>query len=184
MSAYFSNLWLSKQWKKFHRAESGIAAVEFALIAPFMIILFFASVEVSNILIVDRKLTTVTSAVSDLVAQDMEITNAEMADILAVATALFEPFPAAGLSLTVTSVIDNGGTPQVDWTEDFQGGTSVGPGATSLPTGILTTGASVIVVEATYVHTTGVGYFLAESVTLTDIFYARPRRTPRVERTG
>ena len=169
-------------WSRFQKASDGIAAVEFALIAPVMIALFFASVEVSNILIVDRKVTTVTSAVADLIAQDIELTDDELADVLAVAAALFEPFATDGLSITVSSVIDNGGTAEIDWSEDFQGGTSVGAGPNSLPTGILTTGASVIVVEATYIHSTGVGYFLADEVTLEDIFYARPRRTPQVER--
>ncbi len=168
-------------FKRFKKAQGGIAAVEFALIAPIMIVLFFASVEVSNILIIDRKVTTVTSAVADLVAQDVELTDSEMEDIYAVATALLQPFPSDDFSVTVVSVIDNGGTTEIDWTDTFNGGAgsfTVG----DLPEGILTTNASVVVVDVRYVHSTLVGYFLTDEVELTDRFFARPRRVPMVER--
>ncbi len=52
------------------------------------------------------------------------------------------------------------------------------------PDGILTNGASVVVVDVRYLHTTLVGYFLADNVELTDRFYSRPRRVPLVERIG
>jgi len=169
---------------RFAQATNGVAAIEFALIAPVMITLFFASVEVSNILIVDRKVTTTSSAIADLVAQDMELTDSEMADIFAVAASLFEPFPVAGLSLTVSSIIDDNGDPKVDWSDSYQGGADLGVGPDSLPTGILTTGASIIVVEARYLHSTGVGHFLADEIIMEDVFYARPRRTPVIERTN
>lgn len=168
-------------FQRFHKADDGIAAVEFALVVPIMIALFFASVEVSNILIVDRKVTTATAAIADLVAQDVEVTDSEMVDIFNVGAALLQPFDSASFSVTVSSVVDDGGTTRVDWSEDFQGGAASGT-ATSLPPGVLTTGDSVILVEVTYTHNTVVGYFLADSVELTDRFYARPRRTPWVNR--
>jgi len=52
------------------------------------------------------------------------------------------------------------------------------------PDGILTSGASVVVVDVRYLHTTLVGYFLTDNVELTDRFYSRPRRVPLVERIG
>ena len=168
--------------RAFKTSEEGIAAVEFALVVPIMIALFFASVEVSNILIVDRKVTTATAAIADLIAQDVEITDAEMADIFAVGAALLAPFDSTEFSVTVSSVVDDGGDTRIDWAEDFQGGAATGT-AVDLPSGTLTDGASVVVVEVEYIHNTVVGYFLADSVTLTDRFYARPRRTPWVSRT-
>jgi len=170
-------------WQRFRKAQDGIAAVEFALIAPIMIVLFFASVEVSNIMIVDRKVTTVTSAIADLVAQDVEVSDDEMTDIYSIAQALLQPFPSDDFSVTVTSVIDNNGTAEVDWSDSFNGGAgdfTVG----DLPDGILTSGASVVVVDVRYLHTTLVGYFITENVELTDRFYSRPRRVPLVERIG
>jgi len=170
-------------WRQFAKAQEGIAAVEFALIAPIMIVLFFASVEVSNIMIIDRKVTTVTSAIADLVAQDIEVTDDELSDIFSIGQALLQPFPSDDFSVTVTSVIDNNGRAEVDWSDSFNGGAgnfAVG----DLPDGILTSGASVVVVDVRYLHTTLVGYFLTDNVELTDRFYSRPRRVPLVERVG
>lgn len=82
--------------RRFGRDRRGVSAVEFALIAPFMILLYLGSVEVSLALSIDRKITSISSALADLVAQDDVITDDEITDILnagAVIVAPFDPTP-------------------------------------------------------------------------------------------
>ena len=47
-----------------------VAAVEFALIVPLMLVLFFGTVEFSSGVAVDRKVTLVARTLSDLTSQN------------------------------------------------------------------------------------------------------------------
>jgi Flp pilus assembly protein TadG len=67
--------------KRFLRAAGGLAAVEFALIAPIMIALFFGVVESTGALSASRKTLLAANTLSDLVAQETEITKANLDDL-------------------------------------------------------------------------------------------------------
>ena len=47
----------------------GLAAVEFALILPVMLTLYFGGVEVTNMLVANRRVTSVAYTAADLAAQ-------------------------------------------------------------------------------------------------------------------
>ncbi len=160
--------------------EDGVAAVEFALISPVLILGFFASVEICNTLVADRKVTSVASTVADLIAQEVELDDDELADIFDAAEALLAPLPTGTLRITIQSIIDDDGDQEVAWTETLNGGA---PGATTtLPQGVLTRNGSVIYVRTEYTHETGVGHFLGDTFAFADEFYARPRRSIEVFR--
>ncbi len=53
----------------FAKNSRGVAAVEFALIAPILLILFVGTVEISLLVSVDRKLSRTSSTIADLIAQ-------------------------------------------------------------------------------------------------------------------
>ena len=54
---------------RFGKAREGAAAVEFALILPFMLMLYAGSIELSDLINVDRRITVISSTVGDLVAR-------------------------------------------------------------------------------------------------------------------
>jgi len=56
--------------RRLSRNTDGVAAVEFALISPLLILIFFGVVEVSNLLITDMKARTTAAVVGDLITQD------------------------------------------------------------------------------------------------------------------
>lgn len=58
----------NKLWN-FKKNSEGVAAVEFALIAPILLILFIGTIEVSLMIAVDRKISRTSSAIADLIAQ-------------------------------------------------------------------------------------------------------------------
>jgi len=60
----------------FAKNSQAVAAVEFALIAPILLVLFIGSVELSLLISVDRKISRTSSAVADLVAQQSDYTTA------------------------------------------------------------------------------------------------------------
>lgn len=88
------------------RNQSGMAAVEFALILPVMVLMFFGAVEVSNLLLADNKLRAAASGAADLITQDSDgtITQAELVQVTAAVAEIMRPMVVtpARLSLVVT----------------------------------------------------------------------------------
>ena len=87
----------------FSRDQRGLAAVEFALIAPILILLFLCVVEVSNLLSADAKMRAATAAVGDLVTQDSDgmINAADIAILQAASRAIMAPIPVNSNQLTI-----------------------------------------------------------------------------------
>ena len=163
------------------RTSGGAAAIEFALLAPVMILMFFAVVELSAAVDCRTRVTNTASTAADLVAQETVVSSTDMANVFAALNAIVYPYPSAGSKIVITSIIDNGsGGGKVAWS-DAQNGTprTVGS-AVTVPTGLITSGGSVILAEVTYTYTSSTTQFLTGPITMTNIFYARPRRSASV----
>ncbi|MBA5776238.1 pilus assembly protein [Stappia sp. F7233] len=102
----------------FGKDRRGIAAVEFALVLPILVVLFIGTVEISAALTVDRKLSQAASAVADLVAQESNITQAELNDVMDIARSTFDPYPSNEVHLVVAGVLmEDDYKPRVQWSE-------------------------------------------------------------------
>ena len=62
-------LTISKLLQRFVKEERAIAAVEFALILPLMLLMYLGTAEGSRLFIMDRKVAVVAGSIGDLVAR-------------------------------------------------------------------------------------------------------------------
>ena len=172
--------------RRSYRDESGLSALEFAIIAPVMLTSLLGAVEVSNGMLADRKITLVTSTIADLAAQDKDITNAEMNDIFAAGAAVMYPMGPAPLKMRVTSIVSDAstGATKVDWSSALNMPVRSAGSPLTVPPGMVPPGGSVIFAEVEYFYTSELGKFLTDGVTVKDKFYLRPRRTVKVTRSG
>ena len=92
-------------YRRFAGDRRGVAAVEFALILPLMIAMYFGALEITDALTANRRVTLATQTVGDLVAQSAVITDHDMTDIFAATAAVMAPFDASKLKMRVTSVV-------------------------------------------------------------------------------
>lgn len=167
----------------FLRNNKGVAAVEFAFIAPIMITTYFGSSELCNILLADRKVTNISAAATDLVAQALQISDAEMTDIFQASSAIMEPYPLTSLEIIVSSVVMQiDGDIEVAWSDAFQTGARTPGSAFTMPDGLIEPGGSVIVTEVRYSYSSPFGEFLTHGITVEDIFFQRPRRVMQIIR--
>ena len=139
----------------FLNACGGAAAVEFALILPFMLTLYVGSNEASQLYIVDRRVTTVSGVVGDLVARSRNaISNTELQNYFAAANAIMRPYATAGLKQVVTLVeVSSTGTTKVIWSCGYNGGVRKTANATyPLPAEMIaiSKGQYVVVSSASY----------------------------------
>lgn len=152
---------LARWVARFRAAETGVAAVEFALIVPIMLLVYIGMVEASALISMDRKVQSVSGAVGDLVAREAgEITSATLADYVKVASGIMTPYPVAPLEQIITQVeVAADRTTSVDWSKRFVGETVQSTGARAageeyegLPDEIIdiALGQYVIVAESSY----------------------------------
>lgn len=176
---------LNRRLEQLRRDETGVSAVEFALIAPVMLTLYFGAVEVSQAVGADRKVTLTARTVADLVSRVSTINNADMSNTLAASSSVMVPFSASNLKVTVSSVtIDANGKATIAWSDTLNG-TARSVGSTiTLPAALNVPNTSLIWSEVKYSYTPTIGYVVTGTLTLTDQIYMRPRLSNSVVRTA
>jgi Flp pilus assembly protein TadG len=117
------------QIRRFSRNEKAAAAVEFALIMPFLLSLYFGSMEASALFTADRRVNTISASMGDLVAQwdddDGAIPVAVMNDYFSASQALIYPMTTTSLKQVVTCVqVLADGTTKIIWSRGYNGGTA------------------------------------------------------------
>lgn len=164
--------------------EDGISAVEFAIIAPLMVLLFFGCIEISLMMRLDRKVATTSSSLGDLTARLSSVNDGQMSEMFAAASVLLQPNDITKARMRITSIVDSGdGVTKVDWSDGYNF-TAYSAGANIVvPNGIVSTPGSVILAEVEYDYENKLGYVIDFGGTLSDRFYLRPRRVERIPRT-
>src|SRR3981189_783247 len=101
-----SRIWLRARHslRNLARDNSGIAATEFAVIVPIMLVLFFGTVEFSSGIAVGRKVTMVTRTLSDLTSQSTSVGDTDMANFFAASAAILTPYSATPTQSTITEL--------------------------------------------------------------------------------
>lgn len=176
------------------RSQRGVSAVEFALIAPLMMLMMFGASEVSQAVSVDRKVTLAASTLGDLAAQTDRVTCADLAQIANVTRGVFAPYTATNPSLVVASIALQGGTPKVEWSQeiDSTGGCANVSNSHSLKvgntvavdTGLFATNGGVVIGEVTLQYTSLGTSFISNTTTMRERFYFRPRKSSKLCLTG
>ena len=167
--------------RRFGKDRKGVAAVEFALIAPAMILLYCGLVELCQAIIADRKTNHVASAVGDLVSQAETVSSSDLSDIFTIANTIMSPFPTSSLQIRVTSLTANAsGTPVVDWSKGYGGFSALTVGQTKTLPMTLASGDSMVMSESKYTYTSVLHYVLPSALSYSEVYYLRPRRSDKV----
>lgn len=178
------------KWRGFKSVgidTSGVSALEFALIAPFMVLLYFGGVELSLLMQADRRVTNVASTIGDLTSRSTIINNSDVDAIFDSASILIAPLDVNLAQMRISSVAAAGtGSNQqivVIWS-DARGTTAraIGSQISEVPDDIVPTGGSIIVAEVTYPYASGLDFLPTAERTITERFYLRPRRSNHILR--
>lgn len=98
------------------RDRRGAGAIEFAFIAPVMIVLYIGAVEVTAAMSVNKKLARASSTVADLLTQEQETDKDKLTNMVNVAQSIMAPHPYEAINVVVTGItVDEDGNATVDW---------------------------------------------------------------------
>ncbi|QPF89078.1 TadE/TadG family type IV pilus assembly protein [Bradyrhizobium commune] len=168
----------------------GVAATEFAIVTPFMLVLYVGGVELGNGMAMNVKVSATAHSVADMISQNTQVTASQMTGILGAATAIMAPYPitasggASLMTITVSEVsTDANGNATVQWSKSTSSTGARPVGQAMTLSAFTATGTnssnnaniSLILSEVSYVYTPNLGYTIAGSVTLSDSYYLFPR---------
>lgn len=167
--------------RRFLRAQRAVAAVEFALILPVMLTLYLGSIEGSSLYTVDRRVTTISSTIGDLVARaDAVISQDEIDDYFDAAEGILTPYSRDTLAQVVSLIrVQNNGATQVVWSRT-SGGTARSTGASyPLPAtsqmNQIARGGYLVASETSYAYTPVFGIVIEGPINLYRESFYLPR---------
>ena len=170
----------------------GVAAIEFAMIVPIMLVLFFGTVIFSSGVAVDRKVTLMARTFSDLVSQNTSVSTTQLQNFFNADVAVMTPYDSSLTTAIITELYIDPTTliPKVEWSRAYNG-------ANAPPVTAHTAGnplspnpvPSSLAVGGTYLIYSEIGYLFkppggnvmglmnANGITLKDVAYTRPRQS-------
>ena len=169
--------------------RSAVAALEFALIVPIMLVMFFGTVEMSSGVAVDRKVTLVARTLSDLTSQSTSVADTDMTNFFTASGAILTPYSPTPTHAKLSELYVDPSTLQarVQWSKsatlDSSGNVTLAAGRAvssivAIPSQLAVGGTYLIFSEVSYLYTPTVGYVMGHAgVNLSDVAYTRPRQS-------
>lgn len=112
---------------RFHRDNKGVAAVEFALIAPILIIMYFMTLEVGLGIEANKKIGRTASIVADLVTQNQSVTKTDLDAMMRIGEGTLQPYNRSEPTIRITAIQFDNKTPPVGrvvWSRQATGSTA------------------------------------------------------------
>ncbi len=169
--------------KKFGAAEGGVAAIETAMIMPFLLFLYFGMIDLTSLIALNRKITYSASVAADATSQNKtSMLKSATTDYYKGVELIMSPTPSSGIKVNLYGYRPSGSTAVQIW----KTAKSTGPTCTSTPSvsampPLMTAGNDIIVAIACMQYTPYVATFLGENVlgattfNLEQIVMLRPR---------
>ena len=110
---------MTSKFKKFLGETRGIAAIEVALVLPFLLLIYFGLFDLTSLISVNRKVTYAASVMADLVALNKtSVLKSNIQDYYAAANMVMAPTPAASVRVEVFGYRISGATITQVWKTD------------------------------------------------------------------
>lgn len=177
---------LFSRLRHFSAEKRGVAALEFAIIAPLLMVpLLLGSVDLIDIMGANKRAQNVAASLADIVARDTEVSNAEINGMWDALEILMYPNDPAKMEMRITSIsIVNASTAQVVWSEGHGGMSArqAGSNVTGLDSRMMVPGTSIIMAETVYKHHAPLGFLFQNEISMTHNAYRRSRLVDPIPR--
>jgi len=176
----------------------GVAAVEFAFVVPLLLSMYFVTMEVSQGIETNKKVSRIASMVADLVTQQQTVTKSELDAMMRIGESLLQPYNRSQPKIVITAIeITDETTPKVKvaWSRKLVNGTASADAAkgtsTTVPTALNTRGSFLVRVESFLEYTPVITWAAADkqplglagafdNISMKETYYLRPRMSAQV----
>jgi Flp pilus assembly protein TadG len=190
---------LVRIYRRFVVSARGVAAVEFALVSPMLLLLLLGTIDAGRAIAVYMKVRSATYTLNSITNQYIVIHDTDMQQILGATAVVLSPYPSAPVTVVISQLsVSSGGLATVSWSDTLNGtARSVGstvtiPAALAAPVppnNVVTCQRAhptdpcyLILGEVSYTYTPMFGYFITGAIGLADKLYMTPRLTPSITR--
>jgi Flp pilus assembly protein TadG len=167
----------SLTWRRFAAAQQGVAAIEFAMIAPVLAVMFLATFDGGRAIAAYMKMRAATYALASITNQYATIASADMTGIFCATSIVMAPYNASTPVVTISQIkINASSVSKIEWSAT-QNGTARTVGATiSPPTNMVVASSYLILAEVSYTYVPLFGFFGSSSgITFSDSLWVTPR---------
>jgi len=167
---------------EFWRDRKGTGAIEFAILAPLLIMAYIGSFEISLGFTIARKVSRASSTVADVLTQQTSVDIKTLDGMKDVAKGVMSPFEMTDYTLKMTGIkVTAPGTGTVVWSRDDEGGTPYQAGSpVALPSDISSINAFIVRSELVVPHelllfAPGLSTHELKTINLSKTYYFRQR---------
>ncbi len=164
------------------RRRAGVAAVEFALVLPVLLLFFFATTELEQAVIVNQLVSQTGSTITNIVSQYTSISaSTQLPDIFSAASQILAPYPASPAQIVVSCIsIDDDGDARVAWSE-ASNATALQQGqVVTVPTSLDVPNTSVILGQVDYAFEPTLDFLKLGPFHLQSSVYMLPRNSSTI----
>jgi Flp pilus assembly protein TadG len=150
----------------FLRQDTGAAAVEFAFIMPFMLLLYFGLVDVTGLISLNRRIVSAAATMTDLVTQQKtNVLDTTIIDQFNAAYAIMQPLAASNIRIEVYDYRFDGTTTQLVWKMSNNQGPTCGAAPTTTNMGpLMTAGNDVVIARTCTSYTPAIANFMGTNI--------------------
>lgn len=171
--------------RRFGRDRRGVAALEFALVVPIVMVVYLVGFEVAEASTVYRKLTDTTVQLANVTAQFTSMTTSDTATILNDSSQIMAPYPTANLAIVLSEVTTNAsGAGSVTWSQTLQGTALAKGAAVTMPTGFRTANTNYLLVQTTYSYHPTIGAAFIGPISMANQIFMLPRSSSSIPCSG
>jgi Flp pilus assembly protein TadG len=165
--------------KRFAASTRGLAAIEFAMILPVLVLMFLGSVDAGRAIAIYMKVRAATYTLDAITNQYTTIQSTDMSSIVGATSVVLAPYSSSPAVVTISQISVNSSTnATVSWSYSLNG-TALTQGATvTVPSSFAscnTYPCFLIYGQVSYTYTPMFGYVFPAKIGLSDSLYVTPR---------
>jgi Flp pilus assembly protein TadG len=194
--------WINKALQLLRRAgadRKGVAAIEFAFIAPLLLTMYFVTMEIAPAIDANKKVGRSASMIADLVTQQQTVSKSEVEAIMSIGEATLNPYNRSQLKVVITAItITDEENPKVlvAWSRKMVNGAFSQDAAkdtvTTVPASLKIKGSFLIRVETSLDYRPIITWTASEKATtgllaafdninMKETYYLRPRMSNSID---
>lgn len=177
---------------KLGRDRRGAAAIEFAFVAPVLLVLYMMTMEIAQAIDTNKKVGRMASLTADLVTQEQDVTKTEIDAIMTIGDAVLRPYGRSKPTIELDAIaIDASKKATIAWSRQYVGGTpsahtAAGTVVTDLPARLLVASSFLVRARAKLSYAPMVAWFAysasdhlwttnTTAINMGQEYYLRPR---------
>jgi Flp pilus assembly protein TadG len=170
-------------WGRLRRDSRGVAAVEFALVVPGVIVIYALGFELAQASTVYRKLTDTTVQLANVTSQYTTVGDPDLNNILGASSQIMAPYSTSPLTIVLTQVkTDASSNPTVSWSVSYPSTVTplIAGSSVLMPAGMASPNTHYVLVQSTYAYAPTIGGAFMTGLPMSNQVFMIPRESPSI----